>query len=256
MATTVSDSTPAATRYRRAQRGLTRLLVRDVRGLRRLILPQRLRESVPDWITAVQAVVDQYADTSAALAADWYEEQRDAAGVPGAFQAPLAERVPEGKTQASLRWATKDVWPREPDEATPAQLEPLDTRLAQAQAKAEQVAQKLVADQARETVTQAVRRDRQATGWARTAALGACSFCKMLAIRGAVYEQDTADFRAHNGCHCGVVPIFRGQRFELSDKAKEWERLYREYAAPYPGDQLARFRRALAEHGQQLPAAH
>ncbi|MBQ1163438.1 hypothetical protein KBZ21_42380, partial [Streptomyces sp. A73] len=40
--------------------------------------------------------------------------------------------------------------------------------------------------------------------------LGACAFCKMLAVRGAVYERDTANFRAHDGCHCGVVPIFRG----------------------------------------------
>ncbi|MBQ1163740.1 hypothetical protein KBZ21_37715, partial [Streptomyces sp. A73] len=58
---------------------------------------------------------------------------------------------------------------------------------------------------------------------------------------------------AHDGCHCGVVPIFRGQTFELSDKAREWERLYQEYAAPHSGDQRARFRRALAEHGQSLP---
>lgn len=255
MARAVSDHSPAADRYRRAQRGLTRLLVRDVRGLRRLILPQRLRYSVPDWIAAVQTVVDQYADASASLAADWYEQQRHAAGVPGAFRPPLADQVPPEKTQASLRWATKDVWPRGPDAATEAQRQPLPVRLDQAEAKAEQVAQKLVVDQARETVTGAVRRDRQATGWARTAALGSCAFCKMLATRGAVYSHDTADFRAHDGCHCGVVPIFRGQRFELSDKAKEWERLYQEYAAPHSGDQLARFRRALAEHGQALPPA-
>ncbi|HET6634694.1 MAG TPA: hypothetical protein VFH77_06665 [Streptomyces sp.] len=256
MARTVSDRSPAAERYRRAQRGLTRLLVRDVRGLRRLILPQRLRESVPDWIAAVQTVVDQYADASALLAADWYEQQRDAAGVPGPFRAPLADQVPLEKSRASLRWATKDVWPREPEDATEAQQQPLAVRLEQAEKKAEAVAQKLVVDQARETVTHAVRRDRLAVGWARTAALGACAFCKLLAIRGAVYSEDTADFRAHDGCHCGVVPIFRGQRFELSDKAKEWERLYREYAAPHSGDQLARFRRALAEHGQPLPPVH
>ncbi|MBQ1165270.1 hypothetical protein KBZ21_45600, partial [Streptomyces sp. A73] len=76
--------------------------------------------------------------------------------------------------------------------------EPLDVRLEQAAKKAEAVAQKLVADQGRGTVREAVRRDRQATGWARTAALGACAFCKMLAVRGAVYERDTANFRAHD----------------------------------------------------------
>lgn len=249
MATTVSDGGRDPDRYRAAQRGLSRLLIRDVRGLRRLILPSRLRSSVPDWIAAVQAVVDQYAQTSAALGAEFYEAQRDAAGVTSSFTIPVAEPPPEGKTQASLRWATKDVWEREADAAAPAQLEPLEVRLEQAEKKAELVAQKLVADAGRDTVRDAVMADRQAVAWARTAAIGACAFCRMLSIRGAVFKQDTAGFRAHDGCHCMALPVFRGQRFELSDKAKEWERLYREYAAPYSGDQLRRFRRAVAEHG-------
>ena len=257
MATTVSDGSDAANRYRAAKIGLTRLLVRDVRGLRRLILPSRLRESVPDWLAAMNAVVAQYARTSTALAAEFYDAQREAAGVPGPFTVPVADPPPEEQTTASLRWATKDLWPREPEEATPAQLEPMDVRLAQAQKKAERVAQKLVADTGRGTVREAVRQDRQAVAWARAAALGACYFCKVLATRGAVYEQDTADFRAHDGCHCGVVPVFRGQRFELSPHAREWERIYREYAQGHPGDQLRLFRRALAEHDSNpLPAAH
>ncbi|WP_309049120.1 hypothetical protein [Streptomyces sp.] len=248
MATTVSDGGRGPERYRAAQRGLSRLLVRDVRGLRRLILPSRLRTSVPDWIAAVQAVVDQYAQTSAALGAEFYEAQRDAAGVTGPFTVPVADPPPEKKSEAGLRWATKDVWQREPDAATPAQLEPLDVRLEQAEKKAELVAQKLVTDTGRSTVLRAVRQDRQATAWARSAALGACAFCKMLASRGAVFAQDTVDFQAHDGCHCGVIPVFAGQRFEPSPQAAEWARLYQEYAAGHSGSQLARFRRALAEH--------
>lgn len=257
MATTVSDSSNDADRYRAAQVGLTRLLVRDVRGLRRLILPSRLRESVPDWLAAMNTIVAQYARTSAALAADFYDAQREAAGVPGPFTVPVADPPPDEQTEASLRWATKDLWPREPDEATLAQLQPMDVRLAQAEKKAEQVAQKLVTDTGRGTVREAVRQDRQATAWARAAARGACAFCKLLASRGAVYKQDTAKFRAHDGCHCGVVPVFKGQRFELSDHAKEWERIYREFAAPHSGDQLRLFRRALAEHDSNpLPGSN
>ncbi len=257
MATTVSDSGDEANRYRAAQIGLTRLLVRDVRGVRRLILPSRLRESVPDWLTAMNAIVAQYARTSAALAADFYEAQREAAGVPGSFTVPVADPPPPEQTEASLRWATKDLWPRDPEEATPAQLQPMGVRLAQAEKKAEQVAQKLVADTGRGTVREAVRQDRQATAWARSAARGACAFCKMLALRGAVFAQDTADFRAHDGCHCGVVPVFKGQRFELSPHAREWERIYREYAQGHSGDQLRLFRRALAEHDSNpLPGSH
>lgn len=248
MATTVSDGSGDADRYRAAQLGLTRLLVRDVRGLRRLIIPSRLQASVPDWIAAVQAVVDQYARTSAALGAEFYEAQRDAAGVTGAFTVPVADPPSEAQTESGLRWATKDVWERDPESSTPAQLEPLDTRLEQAEKKAEQVTQKLVADTGRATVIGAVRQDRQATAWARSAALGACAFCKLIASRGAVFAQDTVHFQAHDGCHCGAIPVFRGQKFEPSPQAREWARLYQEYAAGHSGSQLARFRRALAEH--------
>jgi hypothetical protein len=69
-----------------------------------------------------------------------------------------------------------------------------------------------------------------------------------------VYNLQTAQgwYRADgvivSNCHCGIIPVFKGQRFELSAHAREWDRLYREYAAPFPGDQLRRFRRAIAEH--------
>lgn len=253
MATRVSDGGRSADQQRRAQRGLSRLLVRDMRGLRRIIIPSRLEATVPDWIAAVRALVDQYGAASASLAADYYEAERVAARVTGRFTVPLLDSPPDEQVEGSLRWATKDLWPRDPDDpaTTEAQRQPLDVRLEQAEKKAEQAAQKLVTDQGRGTVQEAVRRDPQATAWARSAALGACYFCKALAIRGSVYKQNTAGFRAHDGCHCGVVPVFKGQRFELSDHAREWERLYREYAQGHSGDQLRRFRQALAEHGHQ-----
>lgn len=257
MATVVSDGGDAARRQRVAQQGLTRLLVRDMRRLRRLIVPSRLEASVPEWIDAVRALVDQYGQVSSALAADFYDAERVAARVTGRFTVPLVPAPADGQVDSGLRWATKDLWPRDPKDpaTTEAQRQPLEVRLEQAEKKAEGVAEKLVVDQGRGTVQEAVRRDRQAVGWARTAALGACAFCKLLATRGAVYKQDTVDFRSHDGCHCMALPLFRGQRFELSDKAKEWERLYREYAAGHSGDQLRLFRRALAEHGH-LPVAH
>ena len=184
---------------------------------------------------------------------------------------PVADPPPDEQTESSLRWATKDLWPRDPGEATPAQLQPMDVRLTQAETKAEQVAQKLVTDTGRDTVREAVRQDRVAVGYARTAALGACAFCKLMATRGMVFrtaaaagreanERFTGDasvVKFHDNCHCGVVPVFKGQRFELSDHAREWERIYREFAAPHSGDQLRRFRLALAEHDSNpLPGSN
>jgi hypothetical protein len=250
MASTVSDGA-ASDRQRAAQRGISRLLVRDMKKLRRLIIPSRLQATVPDWIEAVRTLVGEYGTASATAAADYYEAQRVAAAVTGRFTVPLLDQPPDEQVANSLRWATKDLWPRDPhDPATTAvQRLPIDQRLDAAEAKAEAVVQKLVADQGRGTIVGAVRQDRQAVGWARTAALGACAFCRLLATRGMVYQADTVKFRAHDGCSCGALPVFKGQRFELSVHAAEWERLYREYAAPYSGDQLRRFRRAIAEHG-------
>ena len=251
MATSVSDDGAGAARQRRAQRGLSKLLVRDVRKLRRLIIPSRLQATVPEWILAVQALVGEYGNASATAAADYYEAERVAAAVTGRFTVPLLDPPPDAQVDSGLRWATKDLWPRDPEDpkTTEVQKLPLEQRLDAAEKKAEAVAQKLVIDQGRGTVQGAVRQDRMAVGYARAAALGACAFCRLIASRGMVFKQDTAGFRAHDGCNCAVVPVFRGQRFELSAHAAEWDRLYREYAAPFPGDQLRRFRQAIAEHG-------
>ncbi|MGW2010853.1 VG15 protein [Streptomyces nigrescens] len=251
MASTISDGGAEAGRYRQAQRGLTRLLFRDVGRLRRLIIPSRLQATVPDWLASMNQVIAYYGDSSASLAAEFYDAQRAAAGVTEPFQVPLPDLPPVEQVDNSLRWATKDLWPRDPEdpETTDAQRQPIESRLEAAGKKAEAVAQKLVTDQGRGTVQGAVAKDHQATAWARSAALGACAFCRLLAARGAVFKQDTVEFRAHDGCHCMALPVFRGQRFELSPHAREWDRIYREYAAPYPGDQLRRFRRAIAEHG-------
>ncbi|MFI8191351.1 hypothetical protein ACIF8T_21450 [Streptomyces sp. NPDC085946] len=271
MASTTSDSSSGAARWRSAQVGLTALLLRDLRGLRRLIDPARLQATVPAWIEAVAAIVARYSEVSATLAADFYDGEREAAEVPGVFTVPLADPPPEEQTSNSLRWATKDLWPLAEGEATTAQLEPLETKLEVAFGKADMATQKLVVDVGRETVRQAVRQDPQAVSYARVAALGACSFCKLMASRGAVYATaetagrdandrfsgDASVVKFHNNCHCGILPVFRGQRFELSPHAAEWDRLYRDYAQGHPGDQLRLFRRALAEHDQHpLPVSH
>ncbi|MBX5463810.1 MAG: hypothetical protein IRZ28_22320, partial [Steroidobacteraceae bacterium] len=81
--------------------------------------------------------------------------------------------------------------------------------------------QELVLEGARELVHDAVLADREAIGWARIIRPGACSWCAMLAGRGAVYRSaETAGRRAskrfvggsmfawHNHCGCVAVPVF------------------------------------------------
>ena len=258
MASTVSDGDGAADRYRRAQRGLSRLLRRDVGRLWRLLNPAR-PASFTDWLDAMEEVVTQFGDTSARLAAEFYDEQRVAAEVNESFTVPMADPPQREQTETVLRWATHDVWETEPE--TERQRDPLDVRLDTAERQMEAATQKLVADQGRETIRQAAREDRHAVGYARAAALGCCSFCALMASRGMVYKsagtagQDANErflgdgtAKYHDLCNCAVIPVFRGQRFELSAHAAEWDRLYQEYAQGHPGEQLRLFRRAFAEH--------
>lgn len=271
MASATSDGSASSGKWRAAQLGLTRLLLRDLLALQRLLNPARLQATVPPWIDAVTEVVARYSETSATLAADFYDGEREAAGVPGAFTVPLADPPPDEQVDSSLRWATKDLWPRDEAVATVAEQEPLDVRLQAAMTKADSVTQKLVADRGRETLRQAVKADPQAVAYARAAALGACSFCKLMSSRGSVYKTaesagrdandlfsgDASVVKFHNDCHCTIIPVFRGQRFELSPHAAEWDRIYREYAQGHPGDQLRLFRRALAEHDSNpLPGSN
>jgi len=263
LASTTSDGSASAGRWRAAQLGLTRLLLRDLRGIRRLINPSRLQTSVPPWIEAVAAIVARYSEVSATLAADFYDGERVSAGAAGAFTVPLADPPPGEQVDSAMRWATKDLWPRDDAVATVAQQKPLDVRLEAAMTKADGATQKLVADRGRATLRQAVNSDPQAVAYARAAALGACAFCRLMASRGAVYRNaqtagrdanelftgDASVVKFHNDCHCAIVPVFRGQRFELSPHAQEWDRLYQQYAAGHSGDQLRLFRRAIAEHG-------
>ncbi|NUR31920.1 MAG: hypothetical protein HOV83_39780 [Catenulispora sp.] len=256
MATRVSDSGGAADRQRRVQAALVRFLLRDLRAIQNLLVPAR-PASARDWIAAVTALVGQYSAASAAAAVTSYEEQRAAAGIRRRFIPEPAPALPDEQVVASLRWAASDVWE--------------GGDVAAAHTRAEGAVQRLVLNQGRDTMQQAVRRDREAVAWARGAALGACSFCKLMASRGAVYESagtagreadarfegETGEAKYHNFCHCVIIPVFRGQTFQLSPQAAEWDRLYREYAQGHPGEQLRLFRRALAEHDSNpLPSAH
>ncbi|MEH0627797.1 Hint domain-containing protein [Streptomyces stelliscabiei] len=174
-----------------------------------MINPSRLQATVPPWTEAVAAVVGQYAEVSATLAADFYDAERAAAEAPGVFTVPLADAPSDEQVTASMRWATKDVWDRAPELATAAQSEPVDIRLDAAFTKADMATQKLVADVGRETVRQAVRQDREAVAYARVAALGACSFCKLLASRGSVYATAQTAGRDANDRFSGDASVVK-----------------------------------------------
>lgn len=142
--------------------------------------------------TYVPVIAERYGLAAGALAADWYDDMREAAEVAGYFQASPADLPDMGRYEALAGWAaTKDD---------------VETLVLGA-------VQRIIANAHRETVMQSAYADPRAEGWARFArGAETCGFCYMLVSRGAVYSDATAKFGAHDNCDCGAGPVWKGDR--------------------------------------------
>lgn len=172
--------------------GLVRLARRDMAALWRMVASGAsaevaLRDLLP-------AIIETYGQAGAALAADWYDDQRDKAGVRGRFTAIPIEANDRG-AQALIGWALTTATD--------------DTSLATLVAGG---VQRRIADHVRYTVANSSIADPQATGWQRVGTgTSTCTFCQMVNGRGAVFTEAAADFGAHDNDDCQAVPAFDGE---------------------------------------------
>jgi hypothetical protein len=143
-------------------------------------------------LNEVPEIIGYYAEGSAALAADFYEETRERAGVTARFTAEVSLEDRTVKIRRAIAWSAEPLF--EGDEVL-------------AGARLAEVVQLDTARPFRQTVLENRRRDPEAVGWRRVTS-GGCKLCRMLADRGAVYRHDTARFAAHPNCHCGAEPVF------------------------------------------------
>jgi len=143
-------------------------------------------------LDGVPEVIAYYSAGSSALAADFYDDERERAAPPKLY---LAEPVILDRTEKIRRavaWASDPLFAD--DAATSV------GRLAD-------VVQLESARPFRDTVLTNRRRDPSAVGWRRVTN-GGCKLCVMLAARGAVYLDDTARFATHTNCKCTAQPVF------------------------------------------------
>jgi len=174
-----------------------------------------------------------YLSASSAVAAQWYTTLRVNAGAAGRFAPILAPEVPAEQFTALVRYPVKPLFLSLDAPACPSVL----TLLAGA-------TQKLIANQGRDTISASALKDPVRVGYARIPRSDACSFCGLLASRGAVYRSEASaggvvgrgvsaastagkvggqgqgtkargsrslgsnDF--HNHCRCVTTPVFRG----------------------------------------------
>ncbi|MGI5274864.1 hypothetical protein ACQEUU_37425 [Nonomuraea sp. CA-218870] len=203
-----------AAEHQAAQRALSARVAEQLGPLWDLIRLGAFATTVPLWIEAVKELLEAFARMSGTLAADYYSEERDIARARGVF-VPAPTVIPDGKADASLRWATKDLWIPEDDGPSP-----IGERLAAAEKKAEGAAQKIVADVGRDTIAEAIREDDEAIAWARHTGPDACAFCALLVSRGPVFHtRETAgaganrrfegagEYKFHNNCVPGDVLV-------------------------------------------------
>lgn len=189
------------------------------------------------------AVLTQFAQASASLAAEDYAARRAEAGIRGSITVPHAPPPTPEHFSKTLNWvygarSTVAVLP-DTMTVTPSKAEVLSGE-AQAQAerdRLETAMTRLAVQSGRETTVQAVQQDRQARAWARETRGDCCYFCALMAARGAVYKSAGAagkdanekfagagEFKFHNNCHCVAVPVFGV--YEKPADARSWNRQY------------------------------
>lgn len=159
------------------------------------------RQIGPALLDLLPAIVDTWALAAGSFTADWYDDQRDEAEVKGRFRALVPNLGDLGAEQLA-RWG-----------AAPIDLDTPDLNLVRS--RIEGGLQRRVTNASRTTVMTSAIEDPQARGWQRVARSGGCAFCVMLASRGAVYTEKSADFGSHDYCHCSAAPAWGGRELAV-----------------------------------------
>jgi len=158
-----------------------------------------LLEATPD-------VVAYYSFGSSALAADFYDDERERQAAPRRFVAEPVILDRTEKLRRAVAWASEPLFTDTPTG--------VESRLAE-------VVQLETARPYRDTILTNRRRDPSAVGWQRVSS-GGCKLCRMLADRGAVYTDSTARFATHGHCRCSAQPVFSSSDYGEEASAMQY----------------------------------
>ena len=209
-----------------------------------------IQGTLPRFVAAVEAIVRRYGRASATAALQHYAAQRVAAGVSGRAPVVMPADPATAVVEDAVRASVADLYGTVTPESEQAALDKLNAE-----------AEKLVLDYGRQAITDTVKADKRAKGWARVPNADACAFCLMLATRGAVYssaraagQRDAttkwADAKGyinsfHDNCRCTVEPVFGV--YEPTARTRDAQALWKSSTkGKYGKDALNAFRTALA----------
>lgn len=196
------------------------------------------RQLANDLADVMAELYGDFSLMTAALAADFYDELRGAAGVSEPFAASIAPDLPVAQLESSASWAAGGAW-TDADKALRDSAASLD---------------RMVTARDRETTMLNVEADPSEPRYARFAQPDACAFCALLASRGAVYwseesatfagatrderrQRETEGDKYHDWCGCEPVAVWKSSGFELPEYATPWVDAYdaaRDALPPFP----------------------
>ena len=181
--------------HKRAIVNLATLTDQDILRIWKMVSgasPDAIRNAL---LEVVPELSSRYGEMAGALASDFYDDVRLEASARGAFVAEPAPLPGSARAEALVRWGVDPLYAAVPDESLAFSL--ITGGL-----------QRIVANQARQTIEMAAQADPAAHGWRRVTSADSCRFCRMLAGRGAVYKDSTVRFASHDDCHCAAAPAF------------------------------------------------
>ncbi len=146
-------------------------------------------------LDTVPGMIGYYSEGSAALAVDYYNDERSKIRQPQRYAAEPVILDRTVRIRRGIAWAS-----------TPLEV---DDEAAAAARFAELMRSEMVRPY-RDTMLTNRKSDPACIGWQRITSPSACGFCRMAAAKGAVYKESTASFAAHDNCKCTCSPVFRG----------------------------------------------
>jgi hypothetical protein len=202
-------------RFADANRNIRALVLADLERLWRALDTQNADATRDFLLDAVPLLVASYGDVAATVAADFYDEVRDASRALGRFTAVPAGGFDLDDLLGQVRYSVGPLYSANPDPGA-------------ALGRLSQKVDEFTLQPGRDTIAESVTRDPAKPRWARVPVGETCAFCLMLASRGAVYGSEVSARKFHGNDDCVPTPVWRDDPYP---EGYDPDALYEQYNA-------------------------
>lgn len=209
--------------FRQQQAWQVAWLLLQITSMWGLLNLREVRSSWPAVRTAIAALIREQQQSMAQAANAFYLQSRAAAGV---LAPSPALGLPPLPSEALIRATLDSTGPYsllariKSGQQVPQAAQTTGVVMSGAAAR-------LIQNGARTAILRAVQADPEAVAWYRVTAANPCSWCAMLASRGAIYKSaQSAGFKAHNRCRCSAACVWTADdaaALRDNDLRRQWD---------------------------------